>query len=119
MLAGLLERRRALWRGRISDYASDESARSLALILLAYLLGIVGVIVFIVLAASISGLAGGIALAAFVVGAAVILMFAWAAAKRAALDVVSQYGLDESKWRQVKLKTPDQFDRWIASVRNL
>jgi hypothetical protein len=113
----LLQRRIAIWDGRISDTALDYSLRVYEFFMLVYLSGFVFMCLFLV---SLLMGAGAYSYLFIVAGFAALIIFSragWHSAKIAGLDVVRSLGLPDSMWRHVKAKTPEQFDRWKATVK--
>jgi hypothetical protein len=112
----LLAKRIQLWQGRISDRAVERALVMYELILLAYLATISCIILAFL--SSTAG-AGKPVTATFVVLTFAIpaLLFAISisCARAAGRDVAQSYGLSRSAGRKARLKSPAEFDRWIAT----
>jgi hypothetical protein len=112
----LLAKRIQLWQGRISDYAVGQALVMYEMILLAYLSAISCLILAGI--SSFSGI-GAPVTATFVVLTfaipAVLFTIAIRCAKAAGRDVAKSYGLPASSGRKARLKSPAEFDRWIAT----
>ncbi|MEO6702478.1 MAG: hypothetical protein ABI140_14845 [Jatrophihabitantaceae bacterium] len=117
--ARLVERRVALWQGRISAAAARQTLLAYELIFLSYLAAIVLIVMYV-----ISDLidwrwpARVLLLLTFAVPA-LCLALALRSARTAGLAICRQYGLPAKAWRRVKAKTPKQFDQWIAGQTRL
>jgi hypothetical protein len=111
----LLAKRIQLWQGRISDHAVERALVMYEMILLAYVAAISCIILAFI--SSTAG-AGKPVTAIFVVLTFAIpaLLFAVAisCARAAGRDVALSYGLPRSAGRKARLKSPAEFDRWIA-----
>jgi ABC-type microcin C transport system permease subunit YejB len=111
----LLAKRIQLWQGRISDHAVEQALVMYEMMLLAYLSAISCMI--------LAGISSSAGVGKPVTATFVVLTFAipavlFAIALRCALaagrDVVQRYGLPASSDRKARLKSPREFDRWIA-----
>lgn len=111
----LVTSRIALWNGRISEYAATKTLQMYEFMLLAYLSAILGVAIACVCILTNADTASVVF---FVLGALCSAMFlglALRAGRSGAMDIARQYGLPEHAWRKMKIKTPEQFDRWLGS----
>jgi hypothetical protein len=111
----LLAKRIQLWQGRISDYAVERALVMYEMILLAYLSAISCIILAFI---SSTARLGKPVTVTFVVLTfaipAVLFGVAIRCARAAGRDVVQRYGLPPSAGRKARLKSPAEFDRWIA-----
>jgi hypothetical protein len=112
----LLAARIHLWQDRISDRAVEQSLVMYEMILLAYLSAISCLV--------LAGVSSETKLGAPVTATFVVLTFAIPAvlfgvairsARIAGREVTQAYGPPRSAWRKVRLKSPAEFDRWIAN----
>ena len=113
----LLQRRIAAWDGRISNTALDHSLRVYEFVFLMYVSGFLFILLFIF---SLLMGAGAYSYLFIFAGYVALIVFGragWQSAKIAGLDIVRSLGLPDSMWRRAKAKTPEQFDRWRATVK--
>lgn len=115
--ARLLQKRISVWGGEISDRAADLSLQFYELCLAAYLIAISGVVCYLILASAGLGLAGGIALGIFTLLAFLSFAVATQRGRQAGHQIAQQYGLAPKSWTSMKLKTPGQFEAWLAKQR--
>ncbi|MDQ1739625.1 MAG: hypothetical protein QOE53_1277 [Pseudonocardiales bacterium] len=112
----LLARRIQLWQGRISDRAVEQALVMYEMILFAFLSAISCLVL-----AGVSSAAnvGTPVTAAFLVLTfaipAVLFGVAIRSARIAGREVAQSYGLPPSAGRKARLKSPAEFDRWIAT----
>lgn len=115
----LIQRRVALWNGRISEFAAAKTLQMYEFMVLAYLSVILCVAVACVcILASADTASAAFFLVALICGV-LFISLALRAGRAGARDITRQYGLPPGAWRRVKLKTPEQFDRWLSSQRRV
>jgi hypothetical protein len=111
----LVDRRIQLWRGRISPFAAEKTLQSYEFLGLAYGSAIVCVaLACVCILANQDAVSTALFILAFIL-VATFLSLAMRLARRAGMDIARQYGLPDSAWRSVKVKTPEQFDRWLST----
>lgn len=111
----LIKSRMAMWNGRISEYAATKTLQMYEFMLLGYLSAILCVVVACICVLAGAGSASVVFFVLALVCGAVFLSFALRAGRAGAKDVARQYGLPNGAWRKMKIKTPEQFDRWLSS----
>lgn|GEM_PF-5866648 len=111
----LVDKRIETWRGRISARAATTSLQAYELILAGYLLGFGGIVAFSVCVLVGADMVGYVLIAMAAVAAMTCFAVAVRYARVAGEDIARQYGLPARSWRRAKVKTPEQFDRWIAT----
>jgi hypothetical protein len=103
------------WAGRISDVAANDLMKMYESMFLAYLSVILLLTAFMVSVSCGWPLLGyGFIAAAFVSGGC-LFAYAWTSGRAAGIDIAREYGLPESMWRKIKVKTPERFDQWLAT----
>jgi hypothetical protein len=111
----LVDKRIEIWHGRISALAATRTLQAYELLFAAHLLGFAGIVALVVCGLAGAEAVGYALLALAVVTAMTCIAVALLYARTAGLDIARQYGLPARSWRRAKLKTPAQFDRWIAT----
>lgn len=111
----LIESRVAMWNGRISDYAATKTLQMYEFMMLGYLNVILCVVVACVCVLADADAASVVFFVLAVLCGAVFLSLALRAGRAGAMDIARQYGLPDGAWRRMKIKTPEQFDRWLSN----
>lgn len=106
-----------MWQGRISDRAADSSLRMYEAVFLAFMSAILGMIAFVVAMTVGEKLAAVVFVCLVYASAAAFLIRGLLYGRAAGRDIARQYGLPAGSWRRMKIKTPEQFDRWLKSYK--
>lgn len=111
----LIKSRVAMWNGRISEYAATKTLQMYEFMMLGYLSVILCVVVACVCVLTNAGAASVVFFVLALVCGAVFLSLALRAGRAGAMEIARQYGLPHAAWRKMKIKTPEQFDRWLSN----
>jgi hypothetical protein len=114
----LVVSRQLVWGDRISENAADKSMRFLEFMLVGYVQAVpFMVLAFVSMKLGLSSLAYASLGIGAIIGLSCFLVFGLHYGKQAGLDIARSYGLPDRIWWRVRVKTPAQFDGWLAKER--